>query len=376
MTSESDFYVYVGTFTAEFTSVRGTAMGDPAEGVSVFRLNGRTGELVELQTVGDLISPSFVARHPRAPVLFAVERETAADPSTGSLTVFRIDPATGELTLDGRFSTCGRWPSHVVVHPSGNRVYIANIAGGSVASFPVSGGYPAAADLVLDRRTETERATLSDDPRSGPRTHSVAVSPGGDFALVCDMGAHRVALYAADPASGRLAEEPSATIELPYGSGPRHAEFHPALPVVYVSHEQASELSALRTANGRLELVEIVSSLPAGADPARSRASDVHVHPNGRFAYVSNRWHDTIAVFELDETTGRARPVHHHDSLGEIPRIFSITPDARHMLVANQASGSIVTFKLDPDTGRLVDIGKHVKTPTPVSIGYFPAGDR
>jgi 6-phosphogluconolactonase len=373
MTSATqDFYVYVGTFTAEFTYAGGGAMGEPAEGVSVFQLDGRTGEMTELQVVGDLISPSFVARHPHEPVLFAVERQLPADPSTGSLSTFRIDPGTGSLTLEGRQPSGGRWPSHVAVHPSGERVYVANIAAGSVASFPVSGGRPAAADVVLDRRTAAERANASDDPRSGPRTHSVALSPRGDLALVCDMGAHRVALYELDPASGRIAEEASSVLALPDGSGPRHAEFHPTMPVAYLSHEHASELGVVRVVDGRLELVEIVSSLPAAADPARSRASDVHVHPNGRFAYVSNRGHDTIAVFELDSTSGRARPVRHEDSRGEIPRIFSITPDARYVLVANQASGSIVTFGLDSDSGRLVETGRTVKTPTPVSIAYFP----
>src|SRR3990170_849217 len=102
--------------------------------------------MTELQVVGDLISPSFVARHPHEPVLFAVERQSAADPSTGSLTTFRIDPETGTVTLEGRVPSGGRWPSHVVVHPSGNRAYVANIAGGSVASFPISAGRPAAAD--------------------------------------------------------------------------------------------------------------------------------------------------------------------------------------------------------------------------------------
>jgi 6-phosphogluconolactonase len=367
-----DFAVYVGTFTAEFTYAGGGAMGEPAEGVSVFRLDGRTGEMTELQVVGDLISPSFVARHPHEPVLFAVERESSADPSTGSLTTFRIDPCSGALTLEGRVSSGGRWPSHVAVHPSGKRAYVANIAGGSVAAFPVSDGRPAEAEVVLDRRTEAERANASADPRSGPRTHSVALSPRGDLALVCDMGAHRVALYAVDPESGRIAAVASSELALPAGSGPRHAEFHPALPVAYLSHEHASELGVVRVVDGRLELVEILSSLPAGADPARSRASDVHVHPNGRFAYVSNRGHDSIAIFELDGESGRARPVHHEHSRGEVPRIFNITPDARHVLVANQASGTIVTFGLDPDSGRLVETGCAVKTPTPVSMVYFP----
>ncbi|WP_317915637.1 lactonase family protein, partial [Clostridioides difficile] len=156
-------------------------------------------------------------------------------------TTFTIDPATGTLTLQGRLSSGGKWPSHVVVHPGGGRLYVANIAGGSVASFPLSDGRPGPADFVVDRRTDTERSLASDDPRSGPRTHSVAVSPGGDQMLVCDMGAHRVALYEADPLTGRLAASPSSTLALPDGSGPRHAEFHPSLPVVYVSHEHASE---------------------------------------------------------------------------------------------------------------------------------------
>jgi 6-phosphogluconolactonase len=377
MASEGqDFFVFVGTFTAEFTSVRGTAMGAPAAGISVFRLDGHTGKLTELQVVGDLISPSFVARHPREPFLYAVERQSRTDESTGSLTTFTIDPATGGLTSAGRLPSGGQWPSHVAVHPSGKHAYVANIASGTVASFPISAGRPGAANLILDRGTGACHAVKAEDPRSGPRTHSVAVSPGGDYALVCDMGAHRAALYRVDPATGAICEVPASTLLLTEGSGPRHAEFHPTLPFVYVSHERACELGVLRIREGQLELVEIVSSLPEGADRDGTTASDVHVHPNGRFAYVSNRRHNTIAVFALDATTGQATPVDHQDSLGEIPRIFSITPDARHLLVANQASGRVVTFALDPESGRLLDTGHAVSTPTPVSIAYFPAAGR
>jgi 6-phosphogluconolactonase (cycloisomerase 2 family) len=97
-----------------------------------------------------------------------------------------------------------------------------------------------------------------------------------------------------------------------------------------------------------------VSTLPAGETVQKGYSTaEIRVHPSGRFVYGSNRGHDTIAVFSLDEDTGRLTPVQHEPTQGSTPRNFNIDPGGRWLLAANQRSHSVVVFRIDQETGRL-----------------------
>ena len=155
------------------------------------------------------------------------------------------------------------------------------------------------------------------------------------------------------------------------GIAPRHSSFHPRLPYVFVVNERESSMSSYRfdAGTGSVSLVQTIGTLPAGFT-GRNSPSDVHVHPNGRFVYGSNRGHDSIAVFRIDEATGRLTFVDAVSTGGSTPRAFNFEPSGRYLFAGNQNSNSIVTFAVDAESGRLTPTGAKVEVPKPVCVQF------
>lgn len=369
-----DFFTFVGTFTSEFKTISGSPMGEPATGISIFRLDGATGSMSPIDVLGGLISPSFLVANPRLPVLYAVERQWSAnDLHCGALTTMRVEPASGRIAIVRRTPTGGMWPCFVSTHPSGNCLYIANITSSNFSICPVfRDGTPGSAMTI-----QHDRAGGTHARGPGARTHSVTVNPSGTAVLVCDMGTSRLTTYGVLKSNGLLSSEGRASLSLPAGTGPRHAAYHPKQPYVYVLNEISSAVSvfAIGRSGIELRLLQEISTLPP-AFSGESRASEIVVHPEGRYVYASNRGHDSIAVFLIDASTGELSSLGHELSIGDCPRSFAITPDCKYMLVGNQSSGGIGSFAINPVTGRLKATGHKARTPTPVSIVFRAAPSR
>jgi 6-phosphogluconolactonase len=155
------------------------------------------------------------------------------------------------------------------------------------------------------------------------------------------------------------------------GIAPRHSSFHPRLPYVFVVNERQSSLSCYRyDANtADINLVQTIPTIPADYAMNNSPA-DVHVHPNGTFVYSSNRGHNSIAIFRIDEATGRMTLVDIVSTQGSTPRGFNFEPGGRFLFAANQGTGSIVTFAVDGESGRLAPTGAKVDVPRPVCVQF------
>jgi 6-phosphogluconolactonase len=123
---------------------------------------------------------------------------------------------------------------------------------------------------------------------------------------------------------------------------------------------------------GALRTIETVSALPAGFRGV-SAAADIHVHPSGQFVYASNRGHDSIAIFHVDESGRKLDLTDLQPTGGEHPRNFAITPDARQVLVANLESNTIVAFAIDERTGQLQPTGSVTEVPSPSCITFMVA---
>jgi len=357
-------FAYVGSFTPEFTGIDGEPMGAPAEGLSVFVLDGSTGAFEAVQVLGGMRSPSFVVAHPLVPTVYAVERELGPDQrDAGALSAFAID-ASGQVSLSGRQPSGGKWPCHLGVHPSGRHLYVANIASGHLAAFPVdTEGHVSAQDANV------AHLGAGSHPRGpGPRTHSVAFSPDGDKLLVCNIGTSEVLLYTTQEKDGALSPDCAQSVRLPPGSGPRHAVFHPSLPFAYVVNELNSTVSVLEVARQGITEVGSWPTLPEDLS-GPSYASELLISGSGRFVFASNRGHDSIAVFETTPS-GDLVPCGHTPTAGSFPRAVAITPDEHLLVAANQKSGTLVSFWLDAETGSLERTGHQMATPTPVSVAF------
>lgn len=354
-----DMLVYVGTYTGP----------GKAEGIYVYRLAPDSGALTHVQTVTGLNSPTFLAVHPQQPFLYAVERQMEGeDAGTGAVSALAVDPASGRLTLLNRQASGGASPCYVSVHPGGQYVYVANYASGHVAALPIeSDGRLRQATSVVHHQGK------GPDPKrqEGPHAHFIAPDPAGAYALACDLGIDKVMVYRADTASGGLAPNDPPHGALDPGAGPRHLAFHPGGRYVYVINELDSTLSAFAydPRRGALDLIHTVSTLPNGFS-GTNHPAQVVVHPSGRFVYGSNRGHDSIAVFAIDEATGRVTPAGHASTGGHNPRNFNVDPSGTLLLAANQDTDNVVAFQIDSDAGTLIPTGEVTQTPAPVCVVF------
>jgi len=157
------------------------------------------------------------------------------------------------------------------------------------------------------------------------------------------------------------------------GSGPRHIAFHPTLPLVFVANELDSTVATLRfdAERGALSPQDAISTVAAGWTGTNYPA-DIHVASTGRTLYVSNRGHNSIAVFSVAESTGALALDQMVPTAGDWPRNFSLDPTGRWLLVANQRSNSVVVFGRDPENGRLTPTSQRIAIPSPVCLRFLP----
>jgi 6-phosphogluconolactonase len=358
-------WVYVGTYT------RGTG----SEGIYICRLDTATGQLEQIGGAGGVENPSFLAIHPTGAFLYAVgETAEFRGRTGGAVAAFAIDRATGQLALLNEQSSEGGGPCHLVVDATGKTVLVANYGGGSVASLPLEDNgrlRPAASKI------QHAGSSVNPQRQQGPHAHSINLDPQNQFAFAADLGLDQVLVYRLDPDQGTLAAHAPPFAEVKPGSGPRHFAFHPSGQYAYLINELTCTMTAFSYGADRGKLTEIqtVTTLPVPLQAGFSTA-EVQVHPSGRFVYGSNRGHDSIAIFAVDQETGKLTVVGHEPTRGNTPRNFGIDPTGQFLLAANQSSGTIVPFRIDQDTGKLTATGQVLEIPAPVCVKFLAAPSR
>ncbi len=353
------YRVYVGTYT-----------GGPSRGIYLLEMDRETGALTEKGLAAETPSPSFLALHPSRPLLFSVnEIGTFGGKKSGSVTAFAIDAKTGKLTELNSQPTGGDGPCHLVVDRTGKTVLVANYGGGSVASFPIGddGKLGPAASFFQHAGTSIDKSR-----QEAPHGHSINLDPANTFAVAADLGLDQLLVYRFDPSTSKLSPNDPPFAKTPAGGGPRHFAFHPDGKHAFVILEMTSQIIPLGYdgEKGTFTLGEPVSTIP-GEVPGNSTA-EVRVHPSGKFVYVSNRGHNSIAMFAIDPKTGGVKPIGHQSTGGKTPRNFGIDPSGKFLLAANQDSGTVVVFRIDPETGLLKPTGHSAKVPMPVCVKMAP----
>jgi 6-phosphogluconolactonase len=280
-----------------------------------------------------------------------------------------VDPETGRLEFLNKRPTHGTDPCHVLVDKNRSCVFVANFMSGSVCVLPVreDGSLGEASEVI-----QHHGSSIDPIRQRGPHAHSVSLDAANRFACVPDLGLDKLMVYRFDPHRGRL--EPNAVpwIALKPGAGPRLVAFHPTGRFAYLINELDSTVAALSYdgGHGTFDELQIVPALPEGFHGA-STCADVQVSPSGAFLYGSNRGHDSLVVYSIDQTSGRLTCVGHEPTQGEAPRGFGIDPTGSFLLVANQDSDTIVTFRIDRHTGKLLPTGQVTQVPTPVCVKFL-----
>jgi 6-phosphogluconolactonase len=362
------YVLYVGTYTQ-----------GASQGIYAYRFDEKTGRLSSLGLASETVNPSFLTVDRAGKLLYAVnEVQKYQGASTGAVSSFSIDHSNWKLKPINQVASGGTDPCYIALDRSGKYLLIANYTGGTVAVIPVApDGRLSEASSVL--KNEGAPGPVK-DRQEGPHAHFIEASAGNRFAYVADLGFDRILIYRFDAEKGVLSRGPSTagatdffSAKLAPGTGPRHLAFSADGKFMYVIGELDSTVTVFRNAaNQTYRAIQKISALPAGF-AGNNTAAEIAIHPNGKFLYTSNRGDDSIAVFTIDQRSGRLTFVERVSSGGKAPRNFAIDPEGSRLLAANQDSGNIVEFTIDKSTGRLTAGGEVAKLTSPVCLVFLAA---
>jgi 6-phosphogluconolactonase len=335
----------------------GTYTRNGSQGIYAFRFHSQTGRLTPLGLAAEASNPSFLAIHRNRRWLYA-----ANENKDGTISAYAIDPASAKLTLLNQVSAQGAAPCHIALSGNGRLLGAANYSSGNAGLFPIG------KDGKLGEGAMVQHQGSGPNPgrQREPHAHSLNFSRDGKFAMVADLGVDQLVVYRV--AGGKLTDP--KPVKLAPGAGPRHFAFHPSQKFAYVNNELASTLTAFAYRAGGFKEIATLSTLPPDFKGENFTAETV-VHPSGRFVYVSNRGHHSIARFSIDPKTGKSEFLGTTPTGGQWPRNFTIDPSGRYLLAANERSNSIHVFTIGSQDGALTPAGSQVEIPSPVCLRFL-----
>lgn len=352
-----EYHLLVGTYTT-----------GKSEGIYVFRFNSQTGDFRPIGVTKGIQNPSFLAVAPNERLVYSVGEL----PDGGAVNTLSFDPKTGLLKRLGEISTFGNGPCHIAVDKTGKWVYVGHYGSGSISVFTIG------ERGILGLPTQTIKhsgKSINPQRQEKPHVHSINIAPNNVDVFVPDLGTDQIVIYRINPLTGLLSPDtPDDRIHLVKtnpGSGPRHFTIHPNGKFAYVIQELDGTVTVFDYQKGTLKAKQTISTLPPDYTGGRSCA-DIHVSPDGKFLYGSNRIHDSLVIYAIDPQTGTLSYIANEPVLGRKPRNFMIDPSGRFVLVANQDSDNITIFRRDAQTGLLQPTGQNIQVPTPVCLKMIP----
>jgi 6-phosphogluconolactonase (cycloisomerase 2 family) len=344
-------YAYVGCYTTRERKGHG-------DGISVYRVDPRSGGFRHIQLVTGLENPSFLAIDKTGTCLYSVHGDRS------EATSFRIDPKTGRLTKLNRQSTGGYNVIHLDFDASGRFLVVTNYGTDSIAALPIApdgslGPYSTLTTVTGTpgpHRREQNNIRPHHNPLDHEGKHFFLPCKGGDVVIAYRLDRKRGVLVEAD----RVASRP--------GAGPRHIDFHPRKPTAYVINELDSTITTYRKSGSRLTPIQTIPSCP-DSFTGYSTGAEIAVDRAGRNVYVTNRGHDSIGVFAIDPSTGTLRSRQWVPTHGSVPRFFTFDPTHRFLYVANQGTDTVFAYKVGRD-GKLSPTRIRVNVGSPACIVF------
>lgn len=338
----------------------GTYTGGKSQGIYAADFDQATGQLGEPRLVAKTTQPSFLALHPNGKNLYACnETDNFEGQKAGAITAFAIN-ADGSLQELNQMTSSGAAPCHLVVDKTGKNVLCANYTGGNVCVYSLK------ANGALDKQTALMQ-------HQGPRihAHSINLDAANRLAFAADLGLDKVLIYKFDADKGTLTpNDPPAGI-CPKGGGPRHFAFHPSGKFAYACEETSSAVTAFTydADKGSLTELHTISTLPTKVEG--NSTAEVQVHRSGKFVYVSNRGHNSIAIFKVDPATGKLTAAGHQGKDIKIPRNFGIDPSGEWMVVCSQDDDHVNVFSVDQNSGALEPTDVRIEVGSPVCVKFL-----
>lgn len=338
--SKSGYKLLAGTYTKK-----------GSDGIYFYELDKKMRNPNLLSKTSKIQNPSFLTLKDR--VIYAVNEE-----EKGLVQAFELDKEKGDFNFLNQQKTGGAHPCHVSFQDG--LLFVGNYSGGNLAVFPIEsdGKIGTRSQLISNAGSGPNK-----DRQEKPHIHSANVSPDGKNLWVADLGTDEVLVF--DILGKEIKEKVS--IKMKPGSGPRHISFHPNQKVAYVINELDNTIAVINTLTYKIQ--QSVSTLPDGFS-GKSFCADIHVSPDGKFLYGSNRYSDTIVCFKINEKMGELTLISHTDTGGKVPRNFNLSPDGKFLLVANQDSDNITVFSRNRKTGILTKTNTEIKVSMPVCLVF------
>ncbi len=346
----------------EQTLLIGTYTNTTSEGIYVYKFNTATAGTKFISTVKSS-NPSFLAVSQNQKYVYAVNEN-----NPGTVSSFSFHKDSGTLSFLNTVETKGAHPCYVSTDRKAKHVVVGNYSGGNLSVFDVK------EDGTLSEAKQTIQHngnSVNRQRQEKAHVHAAVYSPDYNFLFVPDLGMDKLMIYKVDNKTGMLTAADPDFEEINPGSGPRHVDVHPNKNYLYLIEELTGRVSAFKYKEGKLSLVQNVSTHPMDYKGAKGSA-DIHVSPNGKFLYCSNRGDEnSIAIFSINEETGMLIPLGFQSTLGLHPRNFSIDPSGKFLLVANRDSDEVVIFQINQTTGLLTDTKQRIKVPRPVCLKWI-----
>ncbi|MGG7176715.1 lactonase family protein [Clostridium paraputrificum] len=333
---------YIGTYTD----------GD-SKGIYGFNFDLNNNKFTNISLSYEIDKPSYLAIDKNNNRLYSIAKIN----NDGGVAAFNINDDFS-LNLINYNVEEGNPPCHISLSNDKNFLFSANYHENKIISYSLNG----------DGSLNPKKEVLSHDG-DNPHIHYVSLDPGQNFLYSLDLGLDKMNIY--EFKNGSLLKRNDLTIPFSKGCGPRHMAFHPTKRYAYVLTESSSEIAVFKYDTlGKLNLINVLSTLPNKYCGVKSGAA-IHIHPNGQYLYTSNRGHNSISIFAIDEETSNLTLLGHQSTFGSGPRDFSISQDGKYLMVANQDTSSIVAFSIDYKTGMLNDVLDTINVPNPVCLKFL-----
>lgn len=344
-------FVYVGSYTK-----------GPEEGITLLKLDEKSGRIENMGVVAAAPNPSFLAIDGAGEYLYAIHER-----NPGSVAAYRINKTNGKLTFLNTAETGGPGPCHVFVDEGRKNLLAANYSDGSVACIRIGADGSLGAKSSYHKHKGTGPVTARQE---AAHAHGVYLSPDEKFALVPDLGTDEIKIYRFDSAKGILTPNTPAAGRTAPGAGPRHGTFSPDGTQFYCINELDNTITrfAWDATKGFLTALDAVTTLEKPV--ANSTTAEIEFHPNGKFLYGSNRGEDTIVSYEV-KASGELKRIQSISTTGPSPRHFAVHPSGKWMLAGNQSAETLVTYAIDPATGILTQHGQPLPLRSPVCMVYL-----
>jgi 6-phosphogluconolactonase len=348
----------------------GNELDKPDTGIFLSHFDTDTGTLTPPVLNVQASKPGYFVIDPTGRFMYAANALGKFNgDSSGAMSAYSIDRATGQLTLINQVPTGGANPAFIALDNDATHVLAANYTGGSICVYSIrpDGG-------IADRTAFVQHSGHSINPQrqTQPHPHSIYTDPTDRFVLVPDLGQDKVFVYRFDHATGALTPNDPPYGSVASGAGPRHLAFHPNGRWVYVLDEMGGSVTRFNWNSDTGAMTDPQATITTPADyKGLNTSGEVRIDSAGKFLYATNRGPDDIAVFSIDPQTGDLTFVQRVPTKGKMPRYFIIDPTGKWLMQCNHDGYNVVIFRIDPQTGMLTQNGDPVTVPNPYCAQFL-----